>query len=78
MRMVDTMAGLMMAKRRVGRPKTSERSDVSIKFDKVLAGRARLVAQGRGITMAQYLSEMCQPIIDRDYAKLMRDLEGSR
>jgi hypothetical protein len=69
-------AGVMMAKKKMGRPKTSERNDVSIKFDKVLAGKARLIAQGRGVTMAAYLSEMTQSIIDRDYAKLMRELEG--
>jgi len=70
------MAGTGMAKKKMGRPKTSERGDVSIKFDKTLAGKARLIAQGRGVTMAEYLSEMTRPIIDRDYAKLMRDLEG--
>lgn len=64
-----------MAKKRMGRPK-SDRQDVSIKFDKTLAGKARLIAQGRGITMTAYLSEMTRPIIDRDYARLMRELEG--
>ena len=65
-----------MAKKPMGRPKSSDRQDVSIKFDRVLAGRARLIAQGRGIPMAEYLSESARPIIDRDYAKLMRELEG--
>jgi hypothetical protein len=65
-----------MAKKKMGRPKTSERQDVSIKFDKTLAGKARLIAQGRGITMTSYLSDMTRATIDRDYAKLMRDLEG--
>ena len=65
-----------MAKKRMGRPKSSDRQDVSIKFDKVLAGRARLISQGRGVSMAEYLSEAVRPIIDRDYAKLMRKLEG--
>jgi hypothetical protein len=69
------MMGATMAKKRIGRPK-SGRHDVSIKFDKVLAGRARLITQGRGITLAEYLSEITRPIIDRDYAKLMRELEG--
>lgn len=68
-------ASAVMAKK-MGRPKTSIRNDVSIKFDKVLAGKARLIAQGRGIPMAEYLSEAVRPIIDRDYAKLMRELEG--
>ncbi len=68
--------GTLMAKKKMGRPKTSDRNDVSIKFDKVLAGKARLIAQGRGLTMAAYLTEMTQASIDRDYAKLMRELEG--
>jgi hypothetical protein len=67
-----------MEKKRMGRPKTSERRDVSIKFDKVLAGRARLIAKGRGISIAEYLSETFRPIIDRDYVKLMRELEGGQ
>jgi hypothetical protein len=67
--------GEMMAKKKIGRPKTSDRQDVSIKFDKVLAGRARMIARGRGIPLAAYLSELARPIIDRDYARLMRELE---
>jgi hypothetical protein len=70
------MAGAAMAKKRPGRPKSSERQDVSIKFDRTLAGKARAIATGRGIPMAEYLSEMARPQIDRDYAKLLRELEG--
>src|SRR4051794_9251864 len=68
------MASTKMAKKKMGRPK-SERQDVSIKFDKVLAGKARLISQGRGVSMAEYLTEMTKPLIDRDYARLMRELE---
>ncbi|WP_422928586.1 hypothetical protein [Singulisphaera sp. PoT] len=60
---------------KMGRPKTSERQDVSIKFDKNLAGKARLISQGRGVSMAEYLSELARSTIDRDYVKLMRELE---
>jgi hypothetical protein len=69
-------AGVLMAKKQMGRPKSSERQDVSIKFDKILAGKARLIAQGRGVSMAEYLSEAARTTIDRDYARLMRELEG--
>jgi hypothetical protein len=72
------MASATMAKKKMGRPKTSERQDVSIKFDKTLAGKARLISQGRGLTMTGYLSEITRAIIDRDYAKLMRELEGKQ
>lgn len=70
------MAGIAMARKKMGRPKTSERQDVSIKFDKTLAGKARLISQGKGVSMAEYLSELARPLIDRDYARLMRDLES--
>jgi hypothetical protein len=66
------------AKRPVGRPKSSTRQDVSIKFDKVLVSRARVIANGLGIPLAQYISEASRAVIDRDYAKLMRKLEGER
>jgi hypothetical protein len=67
-----------MAKKQMGRPKSSDRQDVSIKFDKTLAGMARMIALGRGISMAEYLSEMSRPNIERDYAKVMKDFqEGS-
>jgi hypothetical protein len=69
------MVDVTMAKKRMGRPKTSERQDVSIKFDRTLARKARLISEGRGISMAEYLSELSRPVIDRDYARLMRDLE---
>ena len=52
------MSGTTMAKKKMGRPKTSERQDVSIKFDKILAARARQIALSRGVSMAEYLSEL--------------------
>ena len=69
------MVGRAMAKKRMGRPK-SERQDVSIKFDRILAAQARQVALSRGISMAEYLSELSRPLIGRDYAKMLRELEG--
>jgi hypothetical protein len=70
--------GVAMAKKPLGRPKSSDRQDVSIKFDKTLAGLARMIALGRGISMAEYLSEMARPNIERDYAKLLREFEGDK
>ena len=74
---MTTGTGTLMAKK-MGRPKTSERSDVSVKYDKTLAGKARLIAKGRGITLAEYLTELTRTGIDRDYARLMRELEGAK
>jgi hypothetical protein len=64
--------GATMSKKRSGRPKSSIRKDTSIKFDKTLAGLARLISQARGISMAEYLSEMCRPHLEHDYAEIMK------
>jgi hypothetical protein len=53
-----------------------QRQDVSIKFDRILAAKARQIALARGAPMAEYLSELSRAAIDRDYAKLLRELEG--
>jgi hypothetical protein len=72
-----SVAGAVMAKKKMGRPKTSNRDDVSIKFDRVLARRAKAVADSRSTSMAEYLSELARSTIDRDYSQLMRELDES-
>lgn len=59
-----------------GRPKSSERDDVSTKFDRALLGMARMVATARGLSIAEYLSEAARPVIERDFAREMKRLEG--
>jgi hypothetical protein len=59
-----------------GRPKSSERHDVSIKFDKALVAMARMVATAKGVSLAEYLSEAARPVIEKDFAREMRRLEG--
>ena len=51
-----------------GRPK-SERDDVTVKLDRGVVARARYVAEIRGVTLAEYLSEAVRPIVDRDFGK---------
>jgi hypothetical protein len=49
-----------------GRPKSS-RDDISVKLDRTVAARARYVADLRGLTLAEYLTEAIRPIVDRDF-----------
>jgi hypothetical protein len=63
-----------MAKRKVGRPKTSERNDVSVKIDKTLVGKAKLIATYQGKTMAELFSEILEGPIDRYYGKMVAEL----
>jgi hypothetical protein len=51
-----------------GRPK-SERDDVTVKLDRGVVARARYVAEIRGVTLAEYLTEAVRPVVDRDFGK---------
>ena len=50
-----------------GRPKTSTRDDVAVKLDRKLVEKARQVADLRGISLAEYLSEIARDQVDRDF-----------
>lgn len=60
-----------------GRPKSSERQDVSTKFDKALLGMARMVATAKGVSVAEYISEAARQNIERDFGKEMERLKGA-
>lgn len=51
-----------------GRPKT-DRDDMSVKMDRAIVARARFVAELRGITLAEYLTEAVRPIVEKDFEK---------
>ena len=69
-------AGAVMSRPK-GRPKTSERQDVSTKFDKALLGMARMVATAKGVSLAEYISEAARPAIEKDFASEMKRLGGA-
>ncbi len=49
-----------------------KRNDKTVKIDRDLATRAGLIADTKGISMAEYLSEVLRPIIDRDWPKAVK------
>lgn len=58
-----------MARKKVGRPKTSERDDVTVKIDRHVAKKLRYLADDKGIPLAQLLTEFVRPIADREFDK---------
>jgi hypothetical protein len=42
------------------------RNDVQVKLDASVIKEAKMVAAARGITLAEYISEMIRPIVRRD------------
>jgi hypothetical protein len=63
-----------MAKSR-GRPKV-DRDDVTVKLDRVMASRAKAIANFRGIPVAELLTEIVRLPIDRAYAQMIRELDA--
>lgn len=49
---------------------------VTVKLDRALVGKAKLIATHRGIAAAELLSELLRVPIDRAYAQMLRELEA--
>jgi hypothetical protein len=64
-----------MAKR-PGRPKSSNRDDVTVKIDRTVKGKAELIATHRGVPLAELLSDLLQGPVDRAYLQMLRELEA--
>ncbi len=62
-----------MAKKR-GRPKVSDRDDVTIKIDRPLASMVKAIANRRGVGSAEILSELAKAPIERAYGQMLREL----
>ncbi len=71
---VETKRLPEMGKQR-GRPKRSERDDGTVRIDKHLIARAKVLAGHKGISVAELLSEMLGGPIDRAYAQMVRELD---
>jgi predicted HicB family RNase H-like nuclease len=61
--------------RKRGRPKTSDRHDVTVRIDHRIAARAHYVAKSRGVSIAALLSDMLEQPINRAFADAGKRLE---
>ncbi len=59
----------MSARRRKSGPEKPGRDDKAVKVDRALADKAAYVAARRGLTLAEYLTEMIRKPVERDFAK---------
>lgn len=61
----------MAAKKRAEKPK---RDDAAVKIDRTLTDKAKFVASRKGVTMAEYLSELIRAPVERDFTKAIREM----
>jgi hypothetical protein len=61
---------------------TTKRKDVAVKIDVEVIAEAKMVAASRGVTLAEYLSDMLRPIVRRDLqgetSKRLQDKKPTR
>jgi hypothetical protein len=59
-----------------GRPRRSDREDVTVKLERSIAAKVKLIAAHRGVPMAELLSDLLRNPTNQAYAKMLRELEG--
>jgi hypothetical protein len=55
--------------------KKKARDDQAVKVDRHLVVKAQLIAKTRGVTVAEYLSELLRPHIEKDFPKALGTLD---
>jgi hypothetical protein len=60
-------------------PKSSKpkRDDKAVKIDRGVALKAKMIADTRKITVAEYLSDLLRPLVDRDFPPALKSLNKS-
>ncbi len=58
------------------RPSKSPRDDRTVKIARDLAAKAKVIADSKGITIAEYLSDLLRPHIQKDWPKAVRHIEN--
>lgn len=54
-------------------PKTDE-GKTAVKIDDAVVSKARIISARRKVPMADYLSDLLRPLVNRDYSKTIKEL----
>jgi predicted HicB family RNase H-like nuclease len=75
--MVVTLGRGEMAKKQ-GRPKKPSGEGMQVRIDAQIGRRAKVVASESGMSLADYLSGILRDRVEKDYRKVVKDIdEGS-
>lgn len=59
---------------RTDKPK---RDDMPAKIERAILQKAKVICAVRGITMAEFLSDLLRPLVDREYHKTVKNMQAS-
>jgi hypothetical protein len=68
------MGGPTTVAKSKGRPKSSERDDVTVRLDRLVARRIKAVADYRGVTTAELLTELVRKPADSAFAAMVAEI----
>ena len=60
----------MAPKKKASKPK---RDDKAVKMDRLLADKATFIANRKGVTTAEFISELVRAQIEKEFAKMARE-----
>ena len=60
------------------RTRKPARDDKAVKISRDLAVKAKVIAETRGVSVAEYLSDLLRPPVERDFPRAMKQLSESR
>jgi hypothetical protein len=55
---------------------TKKRQDKAVKIERILATKAKMIAESRGISVAEYLSDLLRAPIERDWPKAIKAIDA--
>lgn len=56
-----------------GRPKT-DRDDVAVKIDRTVVDKAKLVASRKGVSLAEYVTELIRGPVEKGFSQAVREM----
>jgi hypothetical protein len=73
---VKTLEVTPMAKRKAGRPKgkTPPLPGLQVRIDRDIVAKAKVVASRRNLDVGPLISQLIEPVINREYAAVLREL----
>ncbi len=71
----EISGGVAVAKTK-GRPKTSGRDDITVKVDRTIISRAKMLASYHGISVAELISETLRGPFDKMVNEMLRKTGG--
>lgn len=56
----------------------TKRNDKAVKISRDLAVKAKVIAETRGISIAEYLTDLLRPMVERDWPKALKKIDQSK